>query len=106
MIHRRRSLEGEVGWWLCYDIFYKKSFWDRLRRPRILVEDFEYRAEECPYVEDVLSSGEGWEYLCSGDTLHTEHVLSLMGLRDEKDLEGLKRFLEERFKGIEIRFQG
>jgi len=92
---------GETKGWLCYDVFYKKSFWDKLRGAKVTIGDLEYKAEGCHHVQDILSKGEGegWRYLCSGDTYHKALK---MGLRDENDLDGLKRYLRKRFKGIEI----
>ena len=89
VIHR-----GKIGGW-CYDIFYKPSLIDRLLKRKPPATAVDYEAPGCLYVQ--MFQGEGWRYLGSGDTLHTDEVLRSMGLKGEEDLEGLKRWLSKTY---------
>jgi len=89
---------------LNYDVFYKKSLTDKLLKkelPQYEKTEIEYRIYECPFVQEYIK--EGWGYLFSGDTAHIPERLKEMGLKNEYDKEGLRRYLRKRFPDAMIK---
>ena len=93
IIHRHR-----LGPWN-YDILYKPSIIDKLRGRKPSNQGCEYETC-CPYARRYEE--QGWRYLCSGDTAHPDDILRDMGMRDEQDLEGLKKWLRRLYPGATI----
>jgi len=83
---------------LDYDVFYKEDLLDgpyEREVPDYKKTEIEYEVYECPFVQEYIK--EGWEYLFSGDTAHIPERLKEMGLKNEYDKEGLRRYLRKRF---------
>lgn len=57
--------------------------------------EYDYKFRGCPHAYEYIK--QGWEYLCGGDTNHFSVVLADMGLKDPKDLEGLKQYLQKKY---------
>ena len=83
---------------LNYDVFYKEDLLEGSHEKEMQgyeKTEIEYEVHECPYVKEYIK--QGWEYLFSGDTAHLPKILKEMGLNDEYDVEGLRRYLRKRF---------
>ena len=83
---------------LNYDVFYKKDLLEGSHgkvAPYYKKTEIEYEVPECLYVKEYTKLG--WIYLFSGDTAHIPEILKEMGLNDEYDVEGLRRYLRRRF---------
>jgi len=98
-IHKR-------GWsWLGYDLFYKPNILERLLgwEPE-WASPYDYRMAGCPYVRRFLKENPDFIYFSSGDTGHIKEVLKELGLKNEKDVDGLVRMLVE--KGYKVKMAG
>lgn len=93
VIHKKTYSSGSWHW--CYDVLYKPSFFDKLFGRKPFMDELEYECPECPYVAELVASG--WKYFISGDTAHIPEALEAMGLKDEHDLEGLVKWLKNRY---------
>lgn len=72
----------------------KQIFKDFVRVDTVCTE-YDYKFRGCPLAFEYLK--QGWEYMCSGDTNHDPEVLRDMGLKNPRDLEGLKQYLLKKY---------
>jgi len=98
VVRKKVWRDGSYHW--NYDILYKPSLIDRLLRRKLKPHELEYEYPESPHIREFVR--EGWKYFISGDTFHTSYVLATMGLKDERDYEGLVNWLKKRFPKAKI----